>query len=229
MDVGEETLEKISKCENFNKWLYENIEGYVGDRIMEIGPGIGNITEFFIHKEKVIGVDISKKMLEKLSKRIKRNNFEFYKCDVTDDQILKLRKKNIDTVVCLNVLEHTKKDKKALENMHKVLKKGGRIILLVPNIKFLYGNLDKNLGHYRRYAKKELIRLMKEAGFKVEKVFYMNLLGILGWFINDKILRRKVLPHNQLLFYNKIAPLAKNIEKMIGPPTGLSIICIAGK
>ena len=131
---------------------------------MEIGPGIGNITEFFIHKEKVIGVDISKKMLERLNKRISRHNFESYMYDITDDRILILRKKNIDTVVCLNVLEHTKKDKKALENMYKILKKGGRIILLVPNIKFLYGNLDKNLGHHRRYAKKELLKIMKETG-----------------------------------------------------------------
>lgn len=224
-----DTLRRISECRNLNKWMYQNIEAYVGNNVVEIGSGIGNITEFFISKKKVIVVDISRGMMEALRKRLKADNLEFYMCDVTSRKILNLRKRNIDTIACLNVLEHIKNDKRAIKNMYDVLKKEGRLILLTPTIKWLYGNLDKNLGHHRRYSKKELVKLLQEAGFKIENVFYMNFFGIFGWFINDKILGRKILPKNQLLFYDKIAPIIKKIERIINLPIGLSIICIGKK
>src|SRR5437773_1255865 len=62
----------------------------------------------------------------------------------------------MDSVVCLNVLEHVEDDMQGLRNIHSVLRPGGRAIILVPHGQEIFGTLDVALGHYRRYSHEEL-------------------------------------------------------------------------
>jgi len=61
-----------------------------------------------------------------------------------------------DTVICLNVLEHIEDDATGLANISSALIPGGVAIVLVPQDPGLYGTLDEELGHYRRYSEAEL-------------------------------------------------------------------------
>jgi hypothetical protein len=104
----------------------------------------------------------------------------------------------------------------------------GRIILLVPAFQFLYGTIDRLVGHKRRYTKRSLKELLNKAGFIVEKIEFMNSLGILGWFLNNRILRRREESVSQVALYDRFfVPLIRRIEKIITPPFGLSIVAIA--
>jgi len=229
MDVGIKTLETISKANMFNKWMFEKIEPYIGKKILEVGAGTGNITQFLLDKGEVTCLDISAKCIEALKERF--SNSERVSAFLGDISNLdnSWEGKTFNTIVCLNVLEHIKNDEEALSNMASLLEKNGRLILLLPTCRWLYGSLDKNLGHYRRYENVQMYEKCKKLDLVLEKEMHFNLLGILGWFLNGKILKRKILPSTQMKLYDLSTPLCRLIENFLQAKIGLSLILILRK
>jgi SAM-dependent methyltransferase len=130
--------------------------------------------------------------------------------------------------VCLNVLEHIEDDRATLADMYSLLAPGGRLVLLVPAFQRLYSSLDVHLRHFRRYEKDDLAQKIRDAGFTLDDLRFANRPGILGWWLNGKVLRRRVLPRGQLLAFKFLMPLLRREEKQ--PPTaGLSLIALATK
>lgn len=140
-----------------------------------------------------------------------------------------LLKNDYDTVISSNVLEHIQNDTAALLNINKILKEDGILILLTPAGQFLFSNLDRNVGHYRRYSKTEVKNKLETAGFTVEKQFYVNIVGAFGWFFSGKILKRKTLGSSSLSLFNFFVPLFIFIESLIKIPFGVSVITICKK
>ena len=195
-----EIQRELSKIINYHKWIYEAIKPYLGNRILDVGCAIGNITRFFLNRELVVGLDPLENFIQTIkSTFLSYKSFQAIQADISNEETVNLKKKKFDTVTCLNVLEHIEDDISALKNIHKILDNEGKLILLVPAFKCLYGTVDKTDHHYRRYAKQDLRLKLKKSGFIIEKQFYMNLLGILGWYLNGKIL--KSIPSNSI---NKI-------------------------
>lgn len=224
---GIETLKKLSKCEDFNKHIYETIKPYTGKKVLEVGAGIGNITRFLINEKEISVCDIDKNAIKILEEKF-HSNISIIEWDIEkepDDEL----KARFDSVVCLNVLEHIEDDEKALLNLKETLCGDGNLIILVPAHKFLYSPLDENLGHFKRYSKKELKELLEKTGLKIEKIFYFNFLGLFGWLLTGKIFRKGDLPSSQLGIYNILSKIFIPLEKKLPLPTGLSIIAIARK
>jgi len=121
------------------------------------------------------------------------------------------------------------KDDLVLTHFYRLLPPGGRLILLVPALKVLYNHLDKGLGHYRRYGRKELIQKLTYGGFTIRHLKYFNLFGVLGWFLNGTLLRRPLLPEGQVRVFNKMVPLFMKIEKIIPKWAGQSLIAVGEK
>jgi len=97
----------------------------------------------------------------------------------------------MDTVVCLNVLEHIEDDLGALRNIRSMLVCGGRAVILVPSGQSIFNSLDEELGHVRRYSEGQLRQRMIEAGFDVETVLLFNRASRPGWWFNGTILKRR--------------------------------------
>ena len=97
----------------------------------------------------------------------------------------------MDTVVCLNVLEHVEDDHGGLRNMYTALKPGGRAIVLVPHGQEIFGTLDVALGHYRRYSHEELRGKMEQAGFRVDRILDFNRISRPAWYFTGRVLKRK--------------------------------------
>ena len=135
----------------------------------------------------------------------------------------------VDSIVCCNVLEHIEEDEKTLGYFYQILPPGGRLILLVPALKWLYNSLDQGLGHFRRYRRRELHQKLKARGFKICRLTFLNGLGILGWFLNGTILRRRLLPARQVRIFNKLVPFFILFEKAIPTVVGQSLIAIGEK
>jgi SAM-dependent methyltransferase len=150
--------------------------------------------------------------------------------DAAGDLGSELKRYEFDTIVCLNVLEHIEDDLRALVQMHSLLAPGGRLVLLVPANQILYGTVDRSLGHYRRYTRKDLLPIMKQAGFRVDRSFYMNVVGMAGWFWNNRIIKRAEESEDLIAIFDRyVAPVAEFAERLIPPPTGLSLIAIGRK
>jgi SAM-dependent methyltransferase len=139
-----------------------------------------------------------------------------------------LAKDCVDTIVCANVLEHVEDDRLALTNMRAILRGGGRLLLLVPAHPFLFGTMDQADEHFRRYTRSTLTNRVRAAGFEVERLYQMNALGIVAWFVNGKLLRRRLIPSTQYGLYNRLVPTLARAERgILRPPVGLSLVCIA--
>jgi len=223
-----EVLRAFAHTHNYNKWIFEIFQPYIRNTLLEVGFGIGNMTKHFIGSCKnYIGIDISKSFLGHM--RIDFPDAELDLLDIADEKALSLKSKHIDTISCINVLEHIENDKKALENMFYLLEPDGYLLLFLPAVSSLYGSIDKNLGHYRRYNKKALIELLESVGFKIDKIFFSNFLGLWGWLLNGKILKRKKFPILQPLLFDKIVFINAKIEKMINLPIGMTLMAVARK
>ena len=123
-------------------------------------------------------------LLIKIAKQLNPQS-EIFKMFAED--VAKIRKK-VDTLTMIDVLEHTKEDCFVIKKMRKILNKNGRLIIVVPAFRFLYGKKDKKNGHYRRYSKKGLIKKLKKNGFKIDRIRYWNMLGFFPYLLYEKIL-----------------------------------------
>ncbi len=186
-EEGWETLLAVSKADRFNKWMYEAIKPYVKGNILEIGSGIGNISQCFLNDHQQITIsDLRENYLGFLRKEFsKYSNLKgVYNIDLIDpafEQKNATLLNSFDSVFALNVIEHIENDHLALDNCKKLLKQGGKLIILVPAFNGLYNSLDRGLFHFRRYTASLLENEITSAGFKIDKCFYFNALGIPAW------------------------------------------------
>jgi 2-polyprenyl-3-methyl-5-hydroxy-6-metoxy-1,4-benzoquinol methylase len=239
---GHENLENVSQMCRFNRLMYEEILLPVlkGDYILEVGSGIGTFSEKIIRGQPhshIILTDVSLSYIKQLEERFYNNNnnnndnISICKLDLNcKADYDKIGYEKFDCIIAINVLEHVKKDEFVLQQLYKMLKKEGILVLLVPCHKFLYNVIDKNLGHFRRYTKEELKSKVKKSQFTIDSMFYFNTLGIIGWYINGSLAKNPKINPTASKIFDKIIPLLMHGERIIGKRiTGLSIVCYLKK
>jgi len=223
-DNGTQTLESMSQAVWYNQWTVKKFESFLTGDILEVGCGIGNFTNFLKKYGNVWSIDINENYL----KQFMDTDIKIGLGDIEKGEYF-FKNKKFDTIVCLNVLEHIKDDKRALQNMLLLLKTGGHLILLVPAYDFLFGEIDKSIGHFRRYDKNKLKSLLKDMGFKIIKSRVINFLGGVGWFLSSKLFSESKINESKIKVFNFIAPFFLSLENLIEPPLGTSILIIARK
>lgn len=224
------TLNQLAELDRYNHWIYEQIYPSLGRRVLEVGSGTGNITQFLcVGGREVMATDVVPAYRSELEKLFSsKPNVWVGNFDLTRQASPEFIQQPFETVVCLNVLEHIEDDLFALAQMRDSLKPGGQLALLVPAHRVLYGEFDRAVGHFRRYEKKELREKLAAVGFSITRMKFFSLLAALPWLINGRLLKRDYLPTGQANLANTLVPLLK-LERLIGPPCGLSLIAIAQK
>lgn len=229
-DPGAQTLHALSAAPNFNRWMADTIRPFVGQRVLEIGSGIGNLTRALVRgRARYVATDISSEHMTRLKTRFPgRPNLEVHYCDLTQPSDFAPFSNSLDTVICLNVLEHVDDDAMGLQNIYSILDHGGRAIVLVPEGMSVYGTIDEALGHFRRYTEEELKTKMEKTGFHVEQVVRFNRVSRPAWFVSGRIIKRKTLDRNQMRLFDRFVWLWRKIDPVI-PWKPTSIIGIARK
>lgn len=221
----------MAQATRYFAWQARVVKPHLGARVIETGCGTGNFTRHLTGRDLVMSTDVVEECVERARSRFSdRPNLQFRCLDIQDPAFLDLKTLRADTIVCLNVLEHVRDDLLALKHMHHVLVSGGRAIFLLPAFESLYGPIDRNLGHYRRYSKKSWTETAKRAGFKVHRMRYFNLIGFFGWWVNAHVTRRQMHSSAQIGVFDRFAaPLQSRIEEWIEPPLGQSIFSVLQK
>ncbi len=231
-DVGAITLRRMASLSLYNRWLHDRFQHYLGSRILEVGSGVGNQTRFFVDdREQVIASDIEPHYLRELAARFgERKNVRIasYAFPLNANDADELLSSNINTIVCMNVLEHIEDDRATLADFARVLPSGGHLVLLVPSMKALYGTLDQHLNHFRRYSIDELRGAVTAAGFEVETLRFLNRPAVFGWWLSSRVLKRRVMPKGQLKAFKWVMPLLR-LEENSEPGFGLSLLVLARK
>ncbi len=225
--TGHVTLESMSKASWYNNWTVDIFKSYLQGDILEIGCGIGSFTEMLVPYGNVYAFDSDADCIKQTLQTIRGKGKVGFGDIEKGDYFFE--KKTFDTLTCINVLEHIEYDEKALNHMYHLLKPAGVLILLIPAHPFLYGSIDKEIGHYRRYTKKGVIDLLEKVGFDIVYARKMNGLGGLGWWFTGKILKDTSVSEKKLKLFDKIAPFILPIENIIEPLIGTSVLAIARK
>jgi SAM-dependent methyltransferase len=141
-----------------------------------------------------------------------------------------LAAERLDTVVCVNVLEHIAEDVAALRSMNDLLQPGGRLIVFVPALPMLYGSLDAQVGHVRRYRRRELRDKVADVGFTVERCRFFNSVGAASWLVAGRVRRQQEIRANDVRIYDRVfVPVLARAERLIPPPVGQSLVIVGRK
>ena len=223
--TGAATLERLAAAPRYNRWMFDRLRRWVGTHVLEIGSGIGNLSDFLLDRDRVVLTDTEPFYLARLREKYAgRPNVEVARLYLpTVDGAL--ADERFDTIICLNVLEHVRDDGRSLAVMRALLRSGGRLLLLVPALPWIYGTLDTALGHHRRYTPRELREKFAAAGITMRHLEYFNLAGILGWWFTGRVLRRSLIPAASLALYDALVPLFR-LERLLPWRVGQSLIAI---
>lgn len=227
--VEHRTLDALQRAARYNGWVAERLLPFVGRRVLEVGAGVGTMTRYFATRAHVYATDRDPHYLRILQNTFgDRKNFTVRAFDLEKENALALEGHSVDTIVAINVLEHIEDDTAALRKLHRILIPGGRLILFVPAMPILHGSLDRNLGHFRRYAKGNLQAKLEASGFAVQELAYFNRLGVFGWFINGRVFRRRHIPSIQARIFNLLVPLFR-LAEWVPLPFGQSLVAVGLK
>ena len=224
---GAEILTSMSHVHRFNRWMADTLLPNVGERVLEIGAGLGNLTIHMIPRARYLATDINDHYLAYLRNfALARPYLEVARLDVQRREDFEGLEGQFDTVICLNVLEHVPDPSGALANIYSALAPGGRALILVPQGPFLYSTLDDEVGHEKRYSRLDLTAELNGAGFVVQELFDFNHIGTPSWLINGKLLKRRHFSHIQLGVLNLITPLVRRVDdKALWPGLSLVAVC----
>ncbi len=225
---GGEILERLNRAPRFTRWMADVVRPYVGERVLEIGAGTGNMSVHLMPRSTYWATDINPHYLDYLlTLRATRPYMRVARTNAMEAESFPQGQK-FDTIVCLNVVEHVEDDVQALRNIWKALEADGRAIILVPFGPGLYGTLDEVLGHFRRYTKEQLVGVAEKAGFRVEQVLKFNRPGVPAWWLNGRILHRRTFGLGQIRMLNILTPIFRLVDSWLPLPP-LSIIAILRK
>jgi SAM-dependent methyltransferase len=217
---------KMSQAKNYFAWQAQLVLPDLGRRVVEVGSGIGNFTGWLLDRELAVAVDIDRAALGEVRNRYgERDNLRTVLCDAAGPEFADLAQVAPDSCVCLNVLEHIGDDGAALRNMAQILPRGGTVVLLVPAFPALYGPIDRNLGHFRRYTRRELIAVASRAGLAVRRLRYINLAGWFGWWWNARVARREEQSETQIAVFDRwVVPVVSRVERVVPVVFGQSLL-----
>lgn len=221
-------------AKKYFQWIVSEIELYLGTHVLDIGSGYGIHLEFILpHHPHVTSIDLSAEFVYVLNNKFRAcKDFEARQADFELAADLEwLVNRRVDTIICLNVLEHLRDDVSALKNMHAILQQQtGIALLMVPAHQWLYGSMDRQAGHFRRYTSASLSNKLQQAGFEILRLYHFNTFGVLPWFINNRILKKDLdgsgIGWQIKIFDTYIVPVIRRLEAMIKFPVGQSIIAI---
>ena len=221
----------MAKATRYFAWQSSMAKAALGRRVLEVGCGLGNFTEQLRDRECVVGLDVDPACIAHHQERFRdAAHIRSFTLDALDPALLELRRENLDSIACLNVLEHIEDDLGLLRRMHELLPAGGRVVLLVPAFMALYGEIDRNLGHYRRYTRASMQATARQAGLAVRQMRFMNTVGFFGWWMNAKILRKTQQSEGQIAFFDRfVVPAMSRLERLVPPPFGQSLFVVLEK
>jgi glycosyltransferase involved in cell wall biosynthesis len=228
-DAGYVTLRRLRNAKRYNDWVWSLLDPHVGDRVLEVGCGVGNFTHYLRQRDYVLATDNNEEYLAMLRSSVEHlDHIEVENIDWEHADFEALRAHEFDTILCLNVLEHIENDRGALAAFASILPPGGRLVLQVPAMQSIYGEIDRAIGHYRRYEAAPLRQLLEEAGFEVQSLRFFNIPGILGWYVNAVLLGRSAVPGIQARLVNLLVPLLR-LEQRFSPSFGMALIAVGRK
>jgi SAM-dependent methyltransferase len=228
-EYGSSILADLQDAPRFNKWMADTLRPHVGDRVLEIGAGIGTLTGQFIPRDLYLATDVNPHYIHYLGAySMGKPYLHVAKVDAGRPEDFATLGGLFDTALIINVLEHLPDPQAALRNIFNALAPGGRIVVLVPQHPKLFGTLDTTLEHRERYTTEGLRSSLETAGFRVDKLSDFNRTSVPPWIVSGKMLRQRKFSRVQLKMLELLMPIIRRLDRLL-PWGGLSLIGVGVK
>jgi SAM-dependent methyltransferase len=230
-----EDQQVMAVAANYNAWLFNLLVPYLGQRVFEIGSGVGNLSRKILSHPAVdhlSTIEVDQACFQAFEAAVLKSGMHKDVLPMFGDFLeADLPREQYDTVVCLNVLEHLQDDRRAIQRAFDLLVPGGRLVAYVPAFNFLMGTIDHHLGHFRRYARPRARSLLRQVGFELGVMRYYNCVGFFSWFVNFRVLKRETQSLVQVRFFDRfVFPLLSRIEFFTAwQPIGQSLFFVGLK
>jgi SAM-dependent methyltransferase len=234
----DDTLEQLAAAPDFMRRTALRFSRFLQGPVLEIGAGTGSLTrELMALGHDVVATEYDGRRLDALRSRLSTEsgvggrgrfvteNLDLNRITAEDKERCARPFGTLGSIVASNVIEHIEDDVACLKTLKTWLKPGGTFCMVVPAYPWLFSPFDEVLGHYRRYTRGSARALFEDAGFVVRDVHCFNAVGILGWALNFRVLRRTRMPQGQLKLFHWLTPLIE-LEDRFRLPFGLSIVVV---
>jgi SAM-dependent methyltransferase len=223
-------LEAVGEAKNYYEWIIDFFAARIGKRAVEAGAGIGTVSDLILRRARPRELLLIEP--DNGNARMLREHFQKDDRVVVHHGYLEELAPSLkaDSVIAVNVLEHVERDADFLRAAHEALVDSGYLLLLVPALPAIFGSLDRAFDHFRRYTRSGLREQLLDAGFEIETLRYLNILGVAAWFVSGRIFHRSTLTRAQVRFYDRrVIPWLRALEGRFQPPIGQSLLAIARK
>ena len=226
-----QTLEASEDFVKYYEWLLHHIGREIHGRTLEIGSGTGTMSGRIEHlSSELVLVEPAANLCAILEDRFAGHS----NVAVRQGSLESVVRADpapfdgaFDTVVSFNVLEHIEDDVGTLRTACRLLRPEGRLVLFVPSLPFLYGAVDAQVDHLRRYTKQSLRAAMVSAGLELDRIEYFDFLGMIPWLVVGRVLKRTVVGGGVRGYDRAVVPICRAFDYLIGPPLGKNLIAVA--
>lgn len=224
-ELQTEQLEELTEAVNYRAWLVSLALPYLGDRPLEVGSGIGDYAADLA----ALGLNVTASEAEPGRAKQLAHRFRATPNVTVRELALPVTEPgDYSAVFAFNVLEHIPDDVAAVRGMADLTRPGGAVVIYVPAFMFAFSRLDSNIGHQRRYRVGQLRRMCEAAGLTVERIHYVNSLGLLAWFVGIRLMKRQPHAGPMLRIWDStVIPLLRWVESRWRPPFGQSVFVVA--
>ncbi|TLY26792.1 MAG: methyltransferase domain-containing protein [Nitrospirae bacterium] len=232
-------LETLADLQNYHEWIFDETLPFLGTCVAEIGAGLGTITELLVRKHlkgdpgtKLEVFEPAGNLYERLQEKLRSQFPGLIQAGrlKTTKGSLQLSPQRFDTIVLINVLEHIQQDQEFIRVVYRSLVPGGTFIVFVPALPWLYSAFDKAVGHHRRYEKNRLRWLLQAEGFEVIKAKYMDLGGVLPWYMVNVLGKSTAINRRLARMYDRwCVPFTRWVEDQCGAVIGKNILMVGRK
>ena len=225
---GRGSLNNITGTPQYVSWMTSLLRPYLGDTVLELGAGIGNVAGQLMGKRAhYIASEKDPLYLHALRNRFLRTpNVSVRQLDPGSPADFKPLRDSVESVLCVNVLEYAEDPQATLSAIRETLQPDGLLLVLVPHRRGLYGTIDRTLGHKRRFNREELEGVLTQTGFAIERTMQLNKIGTPAWWLFGQVLKRKHISKVPLKLFDKSVWFWRRLERTL-PWPGLSLIAIA--
>ena len=216
----------MSSAEHYRRWIVDAFAPYLGRDVAEVGAGIGSNSKLVLAYpiERLTAFEPSDNMFPLLARALDGNARATAVHGLFGPE---QAGRGYDSVIYINVLEHVEREREELDHAREALKPGGHLLVFVPALAWLYSKFDREVGHFRRYTRDGLERVIGHAGFEVVRSRYFDIAGILPWYVYFTLLGRSMGKGSVSLYDRLVVPPMRLVESVVKPPIGKNVFLVA--
>jgi SAM-dependent methyltransferase len=221
--VGTE-LELFATATNWKTYFSRSISRWVRGDVLEVGAGIGTNTREL--RTPAVKSWLCLEPDASLAAQASELVAALPNCDVLVGTTETAALGSYDCVLYIDVLEHIERDRDELERAAKLLKADGFLVVLCPAHQELYSELDRAVGHFRRYDA-ETLSACGPTSLTLEKVYYLDSVGMLASLANRAVLKSGQPSVGQIKVWDRVMiPLSRLLDPCIGYKLGKSVVAV---